>query len=258
MIEIIKVFLTQYKLILSLALKEFNVRYKNARLGFLWAFIHPIILMVILNLVFTRILRIKMSNYPLFLLCGLFPWTFFTTSLSNSTVSIVDNARLIKKVYFPRPIIPIAVIFTNVINFLFCIALLLILISIFKIKVSIYLAYLPLILTVQITFIMSISLITSHLYIRYRDIKYLVDLLLLIWFYATPIFYPLSFVPEKIYRFYILNPMVGIITNYRNVILKSQPPDFVLLGISLSATIILFAIGSLIAKKYGPTAADYV
>lgn len=258
MIDMIKIFLTQYKLIFNLALKEFKVRYKNARLGFLWAFIYPIILMIILNIVFTKILAIKIVNYPFFLLTGLFPWTFLTASLSNSTVSLVDNAPLIKKVYFPRSIIPISVTFTNLINFIFCLVVLLLLLIVFKIKLSIYIFYLPLILLIQIIFIISISLITSHLYIRYRDMKYLVDILLLMWFYATPIFYPLTFVPEKLYSFYILNPMVGIIANYRNIILDSKPPDFMLLSITLVITLISFTIGYRIAKKYGPTAADYV
>lgn len=234
------------------------MRYKNARLGFLWAFIYPLILMIILNLVFTKILTIKISNYPFFLLCGLFPWTFLTTSLSNSTVSLVDNARLIKKTYFPRSVIPIAVIFCHMINFILSLMLLLILILAFNIKLSVCLIYLPLILVIQVTFIISISLITSHLNILYRDIKYLVDVVLLIWFYATPIFYPLSFVPEKIFPLYILNPMVGIITSYRSVILEAKSPDLGLLFISLAVTFILFITGCLVAKKYGPSAADFV
>lgn len=250
--------LTHYKLIYALAIKEFKIRYKNARLGFLWAFIYPIILMVILNIVFTKILTIKIPNYPFFLLCGLFPWTFFTTSLSNSTVSIVDNARLIQKIYFPRAILPIAVILNNLINFIFCLILLLILLAVFKIKLSLYIIYLPLILIIQAIFIISISLITSHLYIQYRDIKYLVEVLLLIWFYATPIFYSLELVPQKIYPFYIFNPMVGIISGYRNIILYAKPPDFGLLCIPFLETIIILIVGCRIAKKYGPTAADYV
>lgn len=250
--------LTHYKLISALAIKEFKIRYKNARLGFLWAFVYPIILMAVLNLVFTKILTIKISNYPFFLLCGLFPWTFFATSLSNSTVSIVDNARLIQKIYFPRAIIPIAVIFNNLINFIFCITLLIALILIFKIKLSFYIIYLPLILAIQLILIVSISLTTSHLYIQYRDIRYLVDVLLLIWFYATPIFYPVELVPQEIYPFYIYNPMVGIISGYRNIILEAKPPDFGLLCISFLETIILFIVGYRVAKRYGPTAADYV
>lgn len=250
--------LSHYKLISALGIKEFKIRYKNARLGFLWAFIYPLILMLVLNFVFTKILTIKIPNYPFFLLCGLFPWTFFATSLSNSTVSIVDNARLIQKIYFPRAIIPIAVIFNNLINFIFCLTLLVVLLIVFNIKLSFYLSYLPLILFIQLAFIVCSSLITSHLYIKYRDVKYLVDVLLLIWFYATPIFYSVDLVPQKIYPFYIFNPMVGIITGYRNIILLGKPPDFLMLYIAFLETIILLIIGYRIAKKYGPTAADFV
>lgn len=256
--QIIKVLITQHRLIFTLTIKEFKIRYKNARLGFFWAFAYPIILMLILNFVFTKILTVKMPNYPFFLLSGLFPWTFLTTSLSSATVSLIDNARLIQKVYFPRSVLPISVIFYNLVNFILCILLLLAIIWIFDIKFSLYILYLPIILIIQIILVIGISLATSYLYIRYRDIKYIVDVLLLMWFYATPIFYPLSLVPKKIYSFYILNPMVGIITNYRNAILESKPPDLALLCIPLIEAIIIFIIGSLIAKKYDPIVSDFV
>lgn len=250
---------TKYRRLTSaLAIKEFKIRYKNARIGFLWAFIYPMVLMLILNYVFTRILTIKIPDYPIFLLCGLFPWTFLTSSLSNSTVSIVDNARLIQKIYFPRTIIPLATILNNFINFVLCILLLIALMIILKIKLSFYLAYIPIILAVQLIFTISISIITSHLYIQYRDVKYIVDVLLLIWFYATPIFYSVNLVPQKLYPLYIFNPMVGIIVNYRNILLDARALDFTLLGITCIETSFLFILGIYIAKRYGPSAADYV
>lgn len=246
------------ELLFHLAIKELKVRYKNAALGFLWAFLNPLLMMVVLTLIFTKVFRIQVQHYPLFLLCGLLPWWFLSMSISNSTSSLVDNASLIQKVYFPRYIIPFSIICANLVNFIISICILLVFLCFFGIIPIQTVWYLPIIILFQVILITGISLITSHLNAHFRDVRYITEVLLLVWFYASPIFYPLSMVPRKIAKFYIINPMAGIITSYREILLHKAPLPLNLFLTSAAISILILAIGILISKKYDATIADFV
>jgi ABC-2 type transport system permease protein len=235
----------EYKeLIKNLVVRDLKVRYKKSILGIFWALLEPLILMGLFTVVFSILLRIRIEKYPAFVLCGILPWILFSTSLSCSADAIVENASLVKKIYFPREIIPLAVIISRSVNFLLSLSLLLIFIVAFKIRLTYSLLYLPLIIIVQLSFILGLCLFFSSLNTFYRDVGFILQFILFGWFYITPIFYPISMVPEKYLSLYMLNPMATIVHSYRNILFSGIPPDFKHLLITLVICIISLIIGA--------------
>jgi len=208
--------------------------------------------MAILSFVFSRIMRIQIEKYPLFLLSAILPWTFFSTALLEATRSIIDNANLVKKVYFPRDVLPIASVLSNFINLLFSLLIFISILIIFKGQMTLSIILLPIILFIHLLFTIGLALFLSCANVYLRDINHLLGVGLMLWFYITPIFYPLSMVPRRLYNIYMLNPMVSTITMYRNVLFEAKPPLFTNILISLITAVVVLAIGYGIFKKYQP------
>jgi ABC-2 type transport system permease protein len=261
----------QYRDLFSrLVFKELKVRYKHPFLGFLWAFIVPFCMILIFILVFSYILKVPHQGYPffIFLVSALFPWNYLNLSIATSTMSLLDSGSLIKKVYFPREIIPLSIVAVNLVLFIFSLGLMLIFIMLFGIKLQPLIFFLPLIIFMQTVFISGICLIVSSLQVKYRDIKYIVEVLLIFWFYLTPIFYPLDLIAgmsNNIFKFYMLNPLTQLITLYRIVmisnyikVLPSQINIFELIFSNLAVCIITFLLGFIIFKKQEPRFADLI
>lgn len=242
------------RLIFDLVLKDLKVKYRRALGGFAWTFINPMAMTVIFYVLFKLIFKIDIKNYPLFLLCGLFPWAFLQTSLSESNTSVIANANLIKKAYFPREVLPLSVILTHLVNFIASLIILFITALFFKVSLIRIILWLPFILAVQLLLIMGLSLITSSLNACYRDTQFVVNLILLVWFYATPIIYPVQMakkaLPSYILKVYMLNPMVGIITAYRDLFLYSVAPDPLVLGASFTISLVVFISGLFIFNHF--------
>jgi lipopolysaccharide transport system permease protein len=234
----------EYKeLIKNLVVRDLKVRYKRSILGVFWALLEPLLLMILFTAVFSILLRIQVEKYPVFVLCGILPWTFFSTSLLYSAGSIAENAPLIKKIYFPREILPLTAIISRLMNFLLSLGLLFIFLIAFKIKFTYNFAYLPLILIVQLIFILGLSLFFSSLNTFYHDVGFILQFILFGWFYITPIFYPITMVPERYLSFYMLNPMATIVHAYRNVLFSGIAPDFKYLSIALVISTLCLIIG---------------
>lgn len=259
------------ELLMRLAWKEIRVRYKEPILGLAWAFIVPILMTLVFMFIFTKIVRIPFEGYPffIFLAIGLFPWNFFNVSVVTSTMSILESGALIKKVYFPREIIPISIVFANGVNFLFTLIAMIFFMVICGIKLSLWILLLPVAFLLQILFTSGVTLMISGLQVSYRDVKYIIEVALLFWFYMTPIFYPLWLVlavSKKMFYFYILNPMVGLVTMYRVALLgdahiANLEPDINIYFIFLYAVIssvFFFLMGYRIFKKHEPSFADLV
>jgi len=244
-------------LLFALTTKELKTRYKSAVLGFLWAFLNPLLQMAVLSVVFMFIVRIPVQNYSLFLFCGLLPWTFFSQSLISGTGSLIANRDLIKKAAFPREILPFSVIFSNLINLILSLVILLPAILIFA-NISWLLIFLPFAILLHVIFTIGIVLIASSLDIYYRDVSFIIQALTMAWFYLTPVIYPLSMVPQRFVEFYSVNPMVGIISLYRFVLLGGDSPTFFALAASLTWTAALFIFGIFIFKKREPLFADWI
>ncbi|RKY36780.1 MAG: hypothetical protein DRP78_02795 [Candidatus Omnitrophota bacterium] len=246
-------------LILTLAGKEIKIKYKSALLGWLWSILQPLLLMLIFSVIFTWIIKMQgIKNFPIFLLSALLPWFFFNMSLSSAVSSIIDNANLIKNVCFPYEIIPISVVMANFFNFLISLGLLLIFIILSKIYPTIYFIFLPAVVVFEFIFVLGICLAVSSLQTMFRDVKYIVELLLIAWFYASPVFYPLSFVPQKFRFLFYFNPLALFIRIYRDILLYQKPPDWQIFILAGFSSLVYFIAGILIFNKYKRSFADVV
>lgn len=258
MFHYLKTLFSYRYLLYNLTVKDLKVRYKTAILGFAWVILNPLVLMVILSVVFTMIIKIGIEKFPVFLLCGLLPWTFTSLSLLSVTTSIVDNSNLIKKVAFPRILIPFSTILANMVHFLLSVIVLFIFLALYKVQLTFYAMLFPLIVVIQFFFVAGISLIASVLHTWYRDVKYIIELLLLSWFYFTPIFYSPALVPDKLRKIYMLNPMACIVSMYRDILLYGKNLDLKFFGYTALAAIISFTIGVAAFRKSEKTFADVV
>jgi len=225
-------------LLFNLVVRDIKVRYKNSFLGFLWSLVNPLLLMLVFTTVFTVMLpNLSVPKFPVFVLSALLPWNFFNTSVIGSIGSIVNNGHLIKKVYFPREILPISVVLSNFVNLVLALPVLIIFIILFKIPITLSLLFLPLVMLTQIIFTIGISLILSTLNVFYRDTGIIMEVIMQAWFFLTPVVYPLEILPEWGYVLgmglpirritYILNPMASIIATYRSVLygyVNGSPP----------------------------------
>jgi len=253
-------FLKYKELLYNLAVKEIKVRYKSAILGFLWAIIVPVSMMFVFLFVFSSIFNIKNLN-SVYLLSSLFPWIFLSLSTTSTVTCYVDNANIIKKVYFPRDLIPLSVVLANLFNFALSMLLLVGLAFALGYKLSYTVLYLPAVMLIQTLFVAGIALIFSGLFVYYRDIKYFVEILLTVWFYLTPIFYDQSLIrnySEKLFKVFLLNPMTGLIVMYRDILLYGSMSSQNLVCFTSALCLAIFVCGMIINNKLSPYFADYV
>lgn len=221
------------ELLLALTQKEIKARYKNTFLGFLWIFINPLIQMLVMGFVFSLVFQFGIKNYYLFLFTGLLPWNFFSLSLNKATPSIVWDRSLIQKARFPRSVIPLSVVFSHFFHFVASWFLLIVFLLVtqqwqfFTLSI-IGLQFLAILLL--IIFTTGVSLITSALNVFYRDIYFVTQAATLIWFYATPIIYPLNRIPEQFQLIFYLNPLSGIFSLLQKPLTETQIPNQILLA----------------------------
>ena len=241
-------------LIRELVLKDLKIRYSRPVLGFLWAFLSPFLMVLIFYIIFGMVLKVKIEAVPfvLYLMTGVFPWLFFQDCIIKSATSLVDNKNLIRESNFPHYLIPISIIIANLINFLPSL-LILILSSLIILKgMPIYIVLLPVILLVHLLMIAGLSIICSILYVRWRDTKYLIEALLLLLFYLTPVFYSISAVKSAfspvLFKIYAHNPFVEMVNLYRAAFLK----NFSIIAPSFSwfLTPLVFAVLVLMLSAY--------
>ncbi len=253
----------QYRhLVWNLAIKDIKVRYRSPTLGFLWTILVPLIMVIIYKFIFSGLLKAPQEDYPYFiyLMTAFFPWTYFSSSIGAAVESIFSNRELIKKTYFPRQIIPVSVVLANLLNFLPALIVMLLLLAFFRIQFTVFILLLPLALLIQTILTIGLALIFSSLQVILRDIKYIVELLLMGWLFLSPGFYSLATVAnysKTFFKFYMLNPFVGLFTLYRIALLKGYaktlPPEVNVFGLSvwtLIVSIAIFFLGFLIFKKY--------
>lgn len=258
MTKVLDPFVKYQFLLFQLVQREIKARYKQSIIGYFWVILNPIVLMAIYTFVFSVVFRFPVDiPYPLFLLAALLPWTFLQTGIMSATNSLVNNDILLKKVAFPREIIPYSVLFAKGVDFVFSILIYIVLMVIFQVPLtSTTILFLP-ILIIQILLMTGLSLILSTFNLFYRDIQYLTNLVLMVWMYMSPVVYPLSMVPDKYVGLYKLNPMVGIIEGYRSVLFGFPIDTGNILWAMFTSTLILI-IGYLVFKKSERVFADVV
>lgn len=241
-------------LIQILVLKELKSKYTSITVGFFWVLALTITQMIVLSIVFSLFVKIPVENYPLFVFSGLLPWTFFSSSLFSGTLSLSNNRDLIKKISFSKELLVISSIFAQLIIFLLALILFLILAFFFTTQIP-NLILLLLAVTLQTILSISLSFLLSTFEVYYKDVTHALQLVVLLWFYITPIIYPISLVPENILIFYSLNPMVGIITFYQSLFLN-QSINMIPLLIAVTETLFLFFLGIFIFRKRSNYFAD--
>ena len=229
--------------------KEIRGKYKNSFLGVLWSFLNPLLQICVYALVFPLILKNDQPNYVIFLCVALIPWTFFTSCVQQSASTMLQNGNIIKKVYFPREILPISVVTSGTINFLISTIIIFAFLIIFGLGITKYVLYFPIILIIQYFLQLGISFILSSVTVYLRDLEHLIGVALQLLFYATPIVYAAESIPED-FKFIIeYNPMTYIINGYRDIFYNQTSPDMLALGILFIIAIALCVVGYLIFNK---------
>lgn len=256
--------------LLRLALKELKVRYKSPALGVLWAFVVPLLTSVVLAFVFGRLLAAPVADVPyvLFLIVAIFPWNCVNASISAATTSIQDNGALIRKCPFPRYLIPASIVLANLFNFLLTLTAVCGIMWACGPSTSPYVWVLPGAVILQVMLTLGLALLVSALQADYRDVKYIVEVVLLLWFYLTPIIYPASMIatfgPWARYAI-LVNPMAGIVSLYRTALLgwtaSGAPPGMgltTLVGWAVGMTAACLLAGWWCFQRRAPTIADVV
>ena len=234
--------------------KEIRGKYKSSFLGVLWSFLNPLLQIAVYALVFPFILKNTQDNYVIFLCCGLIPWAFFSTTISRSAFTMVENGNIIKKVYFPREILPISVVTSETVNFLISTIIIIVFVIFGGIGLSKYIMLYPIVLLAQYLLLIAISLIVSSISIYIRDLQHLIGVALQLLFYAAPIVYTPESIPEQFKWILKCNPMTYIISGYRNIFYNQTmielKPLLILIGCSVVACVIGYIIFNKLQKGF--------
>jgi len=248
------------ELLFFLVWRDIKVRYKQTALGAAWAIIQPVCTMVVFSLFFGRLGKIPSDGipYPIFAFAALVPWTFFATGLGQSSNSIVGSSTLITKVYFPRLIIPLASIFSGIIDFLLAFAVLLGMMFFYGLTPTVNVIWLPLFLLLAFVIALGVGLWLSALNVEYRDVRYVVPFITQFWLLATPIAYPSSLLHEPWRTIYALNPMVGVVEGFRWALLRSSAAPGPMILVSAGAAVVILITGAFYFRRMEKTFADVV
>lgn len=249
--------LVEYReLLRTLVSKDIRSRYKGSVLGFAWNFAIPLLQLLVFWILFGIIVRVEPpGDYPfaLFLFTGLLPWNFHANSMMSGSMSIVGNANLVKKIYFPLQVLPITVVFSQFISLLLGMVVLAVVVLVFGILPSPYLLLLVLPFAVQIVFSAGLAYLFACTNVFYRDVEHILGILTMAWMYVTPILYPISFVADKAdwaETMIRLNPMTGIITAYQGIILDHKAPDWAWFGYSAAVAAVVFVVSFSVFNRY--------
>lgn len=242
--------LYQYRELLKTSIsKDIRGKYKNSVLGIIWSFLNPLLQIAVYAIVFPLIMKSSLPNYTVFLCCGLIPWNFFSAAISRTSFTMIENGNIIKKVYFPREILPISVTTSEAINFVISTIIILAFVLGYGMGISKFIIFYPIVLLVQYFLLIGISFIVSSVTVYFRDLQHFISIALQLLFYATPIVYAPDSIPVNFQWILQYNPMTYIINAYRDIFYYQQMPDFASLAMVLVGSIIFCVIGYLIFNK---------
>jgi homopolymeric O-antigen transport system permease protein len=248
------------ELVYFLTWRDIKVRYKQAVLGIAWAILQPLLTMVIFSFIFGNLAKLPSDGipYPLFSYAAVLPWQLFSSALQRSSISLVGNANLLTKIYFPRLIIPFSAVMASLVDFGIAFLVMVGLMIYYQVWPTLMMLWvIPLSLLALIT-ALAVSLWLSALNVLYRDVQHMVPFLIQFWMYASPVAYSANLIPTGAWRIiYGLNPMAGVIQGFRWALLGAQPPD-ILLAVSIVMVLVLLVSGLFYFRRMEKTFADRV
>lgn len=240
----------QYKpLMKELVVRDLKVKYRRSFLGYVWSLLNPLLMMTVMTVVFSYMFRFDIPNYPLYLICGQTLWTFFNESTSMAMHSVLQNGTLIRKVYIPKYIFPVARVLSSFVTTGFSLLSILIVMLVTKVPLSAKMLLVPVPLFFLLIFCMGMGMILSALSVYFRDIVHLYGVLTMAWMYVTPIFYPISALPENVAAFLTLNPMYHYISFFRELVLYASIPAVNVWLNCIISSLTVFFVGVLVFHK---------
>lgn len=240
----------QYKpLIQELIIRDLKMKYRRSFLGYMWSLLNPLLMMCIMTLVFSYMFRFDIPNYPVYLICGQTLWAFFSESTTIAMYSVIHNGALIRKVYIPKYIFPVSRVMSSFVTMSFSLAAILIVMMFTGVPFTFALLLVPVPLLLLMIFCMGVGMAMAALAVYFRDATHLYGVLITAWMYLTPVFYPVSALPERIARIVKLNPMYGYITFFRELVLYGRVPNIGIWVSCLITSIVVCMAGILVFRK---------
>ena len=241
----------EYRLMVySLVKRDLRGKYKGSVLGFMWTFVNPLLQLLVYNMVFSIIMRAGVEKFYLYLFVGLIPWLFFSAAITGGSTCIIAQKDLIKKIRFPREIIPISFVTSQFVNMLLSFIVVIIVSVVSGVKLTVGgILCLPVIMLVEYMMALGIALISSSLTVYFRDLEHILAIVAMAWLYSTPICYPETMVPEKYLSLYRLNPVTPVVNAYRDVLYYGKTPDLTTLLLAAGIGLITILLGVLIFGK---------
>lgn len=257
------------ELIKNLVVRDLKVRYRNSLLGFMWSLLNPLGMMLVFTVVFTLMMpNNEIQKFPVFVLCSLLPWNFFRESVMGSITSVIGNSSLIKKVYFPREVLPLSITLSSLANFVLALLVLFAMLLVFRIRLTPWALLLPLVILTQLLFTVGLGLMLATANVFYRDTAMIMDVVMVAWFFVTPIFWDITILPQQ--RFvlgldlnirrltYILNPMASLISTYRVILYNGARPALDFFIRTFATSLATLIIGYLVFARYSKAFAEEV
>ncbi len=252
------------ELLRTMVIRDLKLRYRNSALGFLWSLLSPLLMMLVFILVFKVLTQSNIENYPVFLMTGLLPWIFTQGAMVGGLHSVTGNANLINKVYFPRELLPMSAVLAGFVQFVVGYVLLMVALLAFGVQLHGTIAFVPLIMLLNLAFALGLAMVVSVVNVFFRDLQHLVEIGILAWFFLTPIFYTLDVVPNTsflgldIHRWvFSLNPMATLVTDYRYVLTEGYwPIRHTVVTIAMSG--ILLGLGWYLMRRFAHRFAEIV
>lgn len=238
------------EMIINLVKRDLKSRYKGSVFGFFWMFLNPLLQLFVYTAVFSVIMRMGIDKFYLFLFVALVPWIFFSTCLSGGAQVIFSQQDMVKKIYFPREVLPLSFTISQFVNMLlsFIIVLLAVLLSGIEINFVAWL-FLPLIMVIEFFLALGITYIVSALNVYFRDLEHIMQILAMVWMYMTPVIYPIEMVPEEYTALFYLNPMTSIVNSYRNILYYGKIPEMNMLINALLMSLLVWLVGHIVFAK---------
>lgn len=258
-VNVAKTVFSCWPLVVELVRRELKLRYRGTWLGFIWTLLNPLMMTVVYSLVFSAFLGIGIPKFPAFLLCGLLPWMmWFTEAITLGTNCLLDHAGFLKNAIFPSEILPVVSVGIGMMNYVFSLPVLILLLMTFGVPIRLTVIALPVIVVVQFIFSLGIVYLTSTYNVFFRDLRYIVQHILLAVFFLTPIMYDSSVVPAKFRWILELNPMTIVIDSYRGIFFYGVWPNWENLGCLLVLSMILLTLGVWVFETHREIFAEYL